>query len=118
MNIVSLVLMIMSGPDDGQKIYLSRQHGDGKLDEDGTWSVFFGRREECDVSIPFDTQVSRHHAALRIMPDGRFWLEDTRSLNGTFVEKTRIEAMTTIERGQLFRLGRTWIRIQPEEEAE
>jgi pSer/pThr/pTyr-binding forkhead associated (FHA) protein len=117
MNVASCVIMIMSGPDDGQKIYLSREYGDGELDDDGTWSLFFGRREECDVSIPFDTQVSRRHAALRIAPDNQFWLEDVGSLNGTFVEKTRIETATAIERGQLFRLGRTWMRIQPEEGA-
>jgi pSer/pThr/pTyr-binding forkhead associated (FHA) protein len=118
MNVASCVIMIMSGPDDGQKLYLSREYGDGELADDGTWSLFFGRREECDVSIPFDTQVSRRHAALRITPDNRFWLEDVGSLNGSYVEKTRIETATVIERGQLFRLGRTWMRIQPEEEAE
>jgi pSer/pThr/pTyr-binding forkhead associated (FHA) protein len=117
MSVVSFVIMIMSGPDDGQKIYLSREYGDGELGGDGTWSLSFGRREECDVSIPFDTQVSRRHAVLRVTPDGRFWLEDAGSLNGTFVEKTRIETATVITRGQLFRLGRTWMRIQPEEGA-
>jgi pSer/pThr/pTyr-binding forkhead associated (FHA) protein len=95
-------------------VYLNQEHGDGERGEDDSWVLSFGRREECDVSIPFDTQVSRRHALLRIWPDGKLWLEDLGSLNGTFVEKTRIEAPTVVERGQLFRLGRTWMRIQPE----
>lgn len=114
MSVTSLIIMIMSGPDDGQQIYLNQEHGDGERGEDGAWVLSFGRREECDVSIPFDTQVSRRHALLRVMPDGQLRLEDLGSLNGTFVEKTRIEAPTVVERGHLFRLGRTWMRIQPE----
>jgi pSer/pThr/pTyr-binding forkhead associated (FHA) protein len=110
----TLVIMFMSGCDDGQKVYLSQEHGDGSVDANGTWSLVFGRREECDVSIPFDTQVSRQHAVLRVARDGRFWLVDEDSLNGTYVGKTRIEEPTAVERGQLFRLGRTWLRIQEE----
>jgi hypothetical protein len=118
MGITAFVIMVMSGPDDGQKIYLSREYGDGDLGEDNSWVLVFGRREECDVSIPFDTQVSRRHAVLRVTDERRFLLEDTGSLNGTFVGKTRIEEPTVVERGELFRLGRTWMRIQPEEGAE
>jgi pSer/pThr/pTyr-binding forkhead associated (FHA) protein len=118
MGITAFVIMVMSGPDDGQKIYLSREYGDGELEEDNSWLVAFGRREECDVSIPFDTQVSRRHAVLRVTDECRFLLEDTGSLNGTFVGKTRIEEPTAVERGELFRLGRTWMRIEPDEGAE
>jgi pSer/pThr/pTyr-binding forkhead associated (FHA) protein len=110
---------VMSGPDDGQVLYLD-QDRDGQLEPDGTWSIMFGRREECDVSIPFDTQVSRRHAYLHLQPDGRFVLEDVGSLNGTFLSKnkTRIEEPVLVERGQLFRLGRTWVRIQADGEDE
>jgi pSer/pThr/pTyr-binding forkhead associated (FHA) protein len=112
----SLVIMVMSGPDDGQEIHLSREHNNGEANVDGSWTVWFGRREECDISIPFDTQVSRRHATLRVTPEDEFWLRDEQSLNGTFVEKERIEAATQVRRGQLFRLGRTWLRIQAEVE--
>jgi pSer/pThr/pTyr-binding forkhead associated (FHA) protein len=114
MSTAALVIMIMSGPDDGQKIYLSQQHGDGQTDAEGAWMLTFGRREECDVSVPFDTQVSRHHATLRVIRDETLWLADAGSLNGTYVGKARIEQPTMLERGQLFRLGRTWMRVQPE----
>lgn len=111
----SLEIMIMSGPDDGQRIQLDQAHN-GMLKPDGTWSLLFGRLEECDVSIPFDTQVSRRHAYLHVEPNDSFQLEDLKSLNGTFVgkEKDRVEDPTPVKRGQLFRLGRTWMRIQVE----
>jgi pSer/pThr/pTyr-binding forkhead associated (FHA) protein len=113
MGDAELVIMIMSGPDDGQQIHLSQRHGDGYTNVDGSWSLVLGRREECDLSIPFDTQISRQHAMLRLMPDGELWLVDAGSLNGTFLGKERIEKPTIIERGELFRLGRTWLRVQP-----
>jgi pSer/pThr/pTyr-binding forkhead associated (FHA) protein len=106
--------MIMSGPDDGQLLYLNREYGDGETGVDGVWSLVIGRKEECDISTPFDTQVSRQHAILRLTPEGEIWLEDGGSLNGTFVGKTRIDSPTRIAPGELFRLGRTWLRIQPE----
>ncbi len=110
-----LVIMVMSGPDDGQELFLERAR-DGRVAADGTWSILFGRREECDVSIPFDTQVSRRHAYLHIAEDDHFLLEDVGSLNGTFINKSksRIEEPVSVEPGQLFRLGRTWMRIQGE----
>jgi pSer/pThr/pTyr-binding forkhead associated (FHA) protein len=113
MSSEQLAIMIMSGPDDGQLLYLSREHGDGEMGLDGVWSVVIGRKEECDISLPFDTQVSRQHAILRVTPDD-IWLEDGGSLNGTYVGKKRIGSPAQIQRGQLFRLGRTWLRIQPE----
>jgi len=104
--------MIMSGPDDGRVLVLSARAGHGRVDASSTWTISFGRREECDVSIPFDTQVSRQHATLTVAPDGALWLKDSGSLNGTFVRGVRIEEITPIERGQLFRLGHTWLRVE------
>lgn len=112
----SVVLKIMSGPDDGRKIYLVERHGDGYVAPDGTWTIVLGRREECDISIPFDTQVSRQHALLRLTPEGEIWLSDAGSLNGTFLEKMQLDGPALLNCGQLFRVGRTWLRIdeQPE----
>jgi pSer/pThr/pTyr-binding forkhead associated (FHA) protein len=108
---VGLRIMIMSGPDDGRVVTLSPR-AEGRMDDSNVWTITFGRREECDVSIPFDTQVSRQHATLTVAPDGALWLKDSGSLNGTFVRNLRIEELTPIARGQLFRLGRTWMRVQ------
>lgn len=107
-----LAIMFMSGPDDGRVLYFSPEQGHGHAHTDGSWSLSVGRRQDCDVSIPFDTLLSRQHALLRRTPDGRLWLIDAGSMNGTFVDETRIEKPTPIMNGQLFRLGRTWLRVQ------
>jgi pSer/pThr/pTyr-binding forkhead associated (FHA) protein len=112
----SMIIMIMSGPNDGQKVFLNQVHGDGSIGTDGVWTLVLGRREECDVTIPFDVLVSRQHALLKVMPDGDIWLTDLGSLNGTFLSRgsDRLCEPAVVQPGQLFRLGRTWLRIQPE----
>jgi hypothetical protein len=48
-----------------------------------------GRSPDCDIFLD-DVTVSRHHAVLR-RTDDRFTIEDQGSLNGTFVNRRRIE---------------------------
>ena len=49
-----------------------------------------GRSPDCDIFLD-DVTVSRQHAVLR-RRDGRFVIEDQGSLNGTFVNRRRIES--------------------------
>jgi pSer/pThr/pTyr-binding forkhead associated (FHA) protein len=49
-----------------------------------------GRSPECDVFLD-DVTVSRRHAEL-LDDGGRFTIRDLGSLNGTFVNRRRIEA--------------------------
>jgi FHA domain/zinc-ribbon domain len=49
-----------------------------------------GRSPDCDIFLD-DVTVSRQHAILR-RNDGRFVIEDQGSLNGTFVNRRRIES--------------------------
>jgi len=49
-----------------------------------------GRSPDCDIFLD-DVTVSRNHAAL-IEVDGGYVVEDQGSLNGTFVNRRRIEA--------------------------
>ena len=107
-----IVIMIMSGPDDGREMRFVRSEGHGHIGTDGAWSLLLGRRDDCDISIPFDTQISRRHAMLRVSPDGQLYLSDVGSLNGTFIGSDRIVEPTPLYEGQFFRLGRTWFRVQ------
>jgi hypothetical protein len=49
-----------------------------------------GRSPDCDVFLD-DVTVSRRHA-LVVRRDGRFFIEDRGSLNGTFLNRRRIES--------------------------
>lgn len=103
-------ITFMSGPKDGdvlifdvpENIYLE------------PLILSIGRREDLDICLDFDNQVSRLHANLGF--DGsEFWLEDVDSRNGTFLHDERLSAneKNQIEAGTLFKVGRTWLRLDP-----
>src|SRR4051794_26238959 len=62
-------------------------------------------REGCDVNL-MDPEVSRRHAAIRDA-GGSLAIEDLGSTNGTFVNDTRISAVTVLRDGDTVRLGNT-----------
>lgn len=99
----SVELMIMSGPDDGTLLKLTEPKQSD--------AYILGRREDCDVVLMYDNQVSRQHARL-FMTDGQWHVQDLGSRNGTFVGKQRIDSITPLQPGTMFRLGRTWLRLQ------
>lgn len=116
-------VMIMSGVEDGHLLSFDAANGDGVLTENGighTWTLRIGRREDNDICLRYDTFSSRHHALLHLRSGG--WvLEDMKSKNGTFIEQDRrdmqVNGETPLMIGQLFRVGRTWLRLQPASEA-
>ena len=112
MSEVSVTVTIMSGPDDGRKVCFRRSEGDGSVGAGGSWVLTLGRRDDCDICLPFDTQISRLHAQLRCTPQGDWFLEDCGSRNGTFVERKRIDGPILLQDGVLFRIGRTWLRVE------
>src|SRR5689334_8914326 len=106
----SLEFMIMSGPDDGTVLaFTAPKQGDAYI---------IGRREDCDIVLPYDSQVSRQHAKV-FSQDGKWFVQDMQSRNGTYVGKQKIDQPALIEPGHMFRVGRTWIKLtggQPEAE--
>jgi pSer/pThr/pTyr-binding forkhead associated (FHA) protein len=110
----------MSGPLDGKKLVFEQPD----IGEEKSLSI--GRREGCEIHIPFDNQVSRLHAKLGCVSVPTtssdsvtspyvltFWLEDGGSRNGTFIEKEEdpISGRVSLRPGVLFRTGRTWLRL-------
>ncbi|HEX6491810.1 MAG TPA: FHA domain-containing protein [Gaiellaceae bacterium] len=63
-----------------------------------------GRSPDCDIFLD-DVTVSRKHAVL-IEQDGEFLIEDLGSLNGTFVNRKRIEAAVRLESGDEVQIGK------------
>ena len=71
------VLVVHRGPDSGARFALA---GD---------DVSVGRSHDAVIFLD-DVTVSRRHADLR-MHDGRWSVSDNRSLNGTYVNRSRID---------------------------
>jgi hypothetical protein len=63
-----------------------------------------GRSPDCDFFLD-DVTVSRKHAVLRRDGDD-FRIEDQGSLNGTFVNRRRIESPTRLESGDEVQIGK------------
>jgi FHA domain/zinc-ribbon domain len=62
-----------------------------------------GRSPDCDIFLD-DVTVSRNHAVL-IEEDGRFVVEDQGSLNGTFVNRRRIDR-APLQEGDELQVGK------------
>jgi pSer/pThr/pTyr-binding forkhead associated (FHA) protein len=62
-----------------------------------------GRSPDCGIFLD-DVTVSRKHAVL-VQRDGAFFIEDQGSLNGTFVNRKRVEA-AQIEDGDELQIGK------------
>jgi hypothetical protein len=69
--------------------------------------VTLGRREEADISIPWDPEMSRLHAELE--PRAGEWTvsDDGLSQNGTWVNGLRLAGRRRLADGDLLRVGRT-----------
>jgi hypothetical protein len=62
-----------------------------------------GRSPDCDVFLD-DVTVSRNHAIL-VARDGSYYIEDQGSLNGTFVNRKRIDT-AQLEDGDELQIGK------------
>ena len=71
--------------------------------EDGRVRTLIGRSPECDVFLD-DVTVSRRHAEL-VNENDSFSIRDLGSLNGTYVNRKRIES-ATLEDGDEVQIGK------------
>lgn len=109
----------MSGPLDGKMMAFEQPDvGEQKI-------ISIGRRDTCDIHLSFDNQVSRLHARLGCVSTPitdsesslpallSFWLEDGNSRNGSYIEKDPdpLQERVNLRPGTLFRIGRTWMRL-------
>ena len=66
--------------------------------------VIVGRSPDSDIFLD-DITVSRHHARLRAA-DGGVTLTDLDSLNGTYVNRRRIEEPESLQHGDELQIGK------------
>ena len=62
-----------------------------------------GRSPDCEIFLD-DVTVSRNHAVL-VERDGKFVVEDQGSLNGTFVNRRRIDS-APLDKGDELQIGK------------
>jgi pSer/pThr/pTyr-binding forkhead associated (FHA) protein len=72
--------------------------------------VTVGRASGCGVSLAGDTFVSQLHARL-YRRDGRLWVEDLGSTNGTFVNSKKVSSPMSLRRGDRVQVGRTVLEL-------
>jgi pSer/pThr/pTyr-binding forkhead associated (FHA) protein len=87
--------LVLVRPDEGADVI------DGKLS--------IGSAAENDIVV-HDPRVSRHHCTIELLPDGRTVLQDNGSLNGTWVDGTRVYR-GELRPGMRIRIGTTVLRI-------
>jgi serine phosphatase RsbU (regulator of sigma subunit) len=91
-------IVFLAGPNAGRRYKLA----------DGDYVI--GRRSDCQIFVP-DMRVSRQHAKIR-REDGRFWVEDLGSNNGTFVNGTKIQAPTDLHHDDEIAIANNRIRVE------
>jgi pSer/pThr/pTyr-binding forkhead associated (FHA) protein len=68
-------------------------------------------RDEANTIVLHDTQISKHHAKI-LIGDGSFWIEDSRSKNGVFINGKKIANKEHLAHGCLLKLGSTILRFE------
>jgi len=100
--------------------FLVFRDGDGAqrlLDLTGLERLSVGRGAGNELSLPWDTEVSRLHVELEAIAGEWTVSDDGLSRNGTFVNGNRISGRTRLRDGDLLRVGQTSIAYRrPEAE--
>ncbi len=86
------MLIVVRGPNQGSRFFVDRP------------VTTLGRHPDSDIQLD-DVTVSRRHAELTRDPDGSFNIKDLSSLNGTYVNRERVDA-ARLERGDEIQIGR------------
>lgn len=88
----SAMLLVQRGPDSGARFLLD------------TDEITVGRHPDSEIFLD-DISVSRRHAVFRRTPDG-YVVADRGSLNGTYVNRDRIESDVALAGGDEVQFGK------------
>lgn len=103
-----IAITFMSGPLDGKTMEWDTPADDSEL------VLTIGRLKDCDILLDYDSQVSRLHARVIYNPAiPAYYVEDAGSRNGTFMGEDKLAGRVELSPEMLFRVGRTWMRIDP-----
>jgi pSer/pThr/pTyr-binding forkhead associated (FHA) protein len=99
----SALLVVRRGPNAGSRFL---------LDADATSA---GRHPDSDIFLD-DVTVSRRHAEFRRTPEGAFLVRDVGSLNGTYVNRERID-QALLTNGDEVQVGKYRLRFHASEQS-
>ncbi len=94
----SVGLVVVEPPEQAGRVY-------DVVDE-----ITIGRASSCQVVLVDDTYVSQVHARV-FLHQGRPFLEDLGSTNGTYLNQARVEAVAPRGRGDHVQIGRTLMEV-------
>ena len=69
-------------------------------------------REEGDIVLGSDTAASRLHAQVTLDDDGKVFVEDLGSTNGTWVNQHRVGRKVELHRGDWLQVGETTFQLR------
>ncbi|MDP4115259.1 MAG: VWA domain-containing protein [Bacteroidota bacterium] len=96
-NISSVILKVEVGPYSGNNFQINKEGAN------------IGRMEGNTIVFK-DNNVSKHHARI-IFSNGKFYIEDLQSTNGTYINATKV-ANSVLNNGDTFKIGASEGRIQ------
>lgn len=79
--------------------------------------VTIGRDKSSDILIP-ELTVSRNHAVIRRLSGGDYYLVDSGSANGSYVNKTRVVAPKLLHDGDVISIGQSEMAFSQKNKAE
>lgn len=75
-------------------------------------SVVIGRKSgQCDIVLDYEKSVSGRHCRITVR-DGKFYISDLQSSNGTYVNDSKVLTETEVVSGNIIKLGRLKMRFE------
>lgn len=75
-------------------------------------SLIIGRkRDQCDIILDYDKSVSGKHCQIDAR-DGKFYICDLQSANGTYVNGSKVLSETELFSGNIIKMGRLQMRFE------
>ncbi|HUR18148.1 MAG TPA: FHA domain-containing protein [Acidimicrobiales bacterium] len=97
------------GPDTGRLKVVEPPERRGTF-YDLAEELTVGRASGCRIALTEDTYASQLHARI-FRKDGRVWLEDLGSTNGTYLNAKAVSAPVALRRGDRLQIGRTVLEV-------
>lgn len=95
-------LYIMNGYTEGNFVAVNKKLSIGR------------NREENELILDHDRRISGHHSTI-FMNEERFWIQDSGSANGTFVNNTTVSAPRELLPGDAIGIGETLLLVCEDE---